>query len=80
LTPEDIIALRDFAQQRRGNLNGYNIAAGGNPRRPDWDDECDYIRSLAAVGITRWTEYIPPQAGNLETVQGFIKRSPLRID
>jgi hypothetical protein len=71
--------LRDFVQQERGSLQGYDIAVGGSERRPDWEEEREHIRSLAEAGITWWTEYVPPDSGDLETVRGFIKRGPLFI-
>ena len=80
LTPDDIRALRDFIQEHRGSLQGYDIATGGSARRPDWEEEREHIRSLAEAGITWWTEYIPPDSGDSETVRGFIKRGPLFID
>ncbi len=80
LTPDDICILRDFVQQQRGTLIGYDIAVGGSPRRADWEQERDYIRSLAEAGATWWTEYIPPASGDLETLHALIKRGPLRID
>lgn len=79
LMPDDIRALRDFVQEQRGSLEGYDIAVGGSPRRPDWEQEREYIRSLVEAGITWWTEYIPPNSGDLETVRGLIKRGPLFI-
>jgi hypothetical protein len=79
LAPDDIRALRDFIQEERGSLEGYDIAVGGSARRADWEEERDYIRSLAEVGITWWTEYMPPDSGDLETVQAFIKRGPLFV-
>ena len=79
LTPDDIRALQDFVQQKRGSLQGYDIAVGGSARRADWEQEREYIRSLAEAGITWWTEYIPPESGDLETVRGFIERGPLFI-
>jgi len=79
LMPDDIRALRDFVQEQRGSLEGYDIVVGGSPRRPDWEQEREYIRSLAEAGITWWTEYIPPDSGDLETVRSFVKRGPLFI-
>ena len=78
--PDDIRALRDFVQEQRGSLEGYDIAVGVSPRRKDWEGEREYIRSLAEAGITWWTEYIPPDSGDLETVHGFIKRDPLFVN
>jgi len=79
LTPGDIRQFRDFLQQERGSLSGYDIAVGGSARRPDWEEEREYIRSLAEAGITWWTEYIPPDSGDLEAARGFVKRGPLFI-
>ena len=75
--PDDIRALRDFVQRQRSSLEGYDIAVGGSVRRTDWEQEREYIKSLAEAGITWWTEYIPPDSGDLETVRGLIKRGPL---
>jgi alkanesulfonate monooxygenase SsuD/methylene tetrahydromethanopterin reductase-like flavin-dependent oxidoreductase (luciferase family) len=80
LTSDDIRALRDFVRDKRGSLEGYDIATGGSVRRPDWEAEREHIRSLAEAGITWWTEYMPPESGDLKTVQRFIKRGPLFID
>lgn len=79
LTPEEIRTFRDFVQQKRGSLEGYDIAVGGSARSPDWEEEREYIRSLAEAGITWWTEYIPPDSGDVETVKVLIKRGPLFI-
>jgi alkanesulfonate monooxygenase SsuD/methylene tetrahydromethanopterin reductase-like flavin-dependent oxidoreductase (luciferase family) len=79
LMPEDIRTLRNFVQGRRGSLQRYDIVVGGSPRREDWEEEREYIKSLFEAGITWWTEYIPPDAGDLETVRGLIKRRPLFI-
>ena len=80
MSPDDIGDLRDFVQQRRGSLDGYDIMVGGSPRREDWEEERAYIRSLAQAGATWWNEYIPPGAGDLESVREQIARGPLRID
>ena len=80
LTTEVIRTLRDFVQEQRGSLAGYDISVGGSARRPDWEEERQRIRSLAEAGITWWTEYIPPDSGDVETIQGLIKRGPLFID
>jgi alkanesulfonate monooxygenase SsuD/methylene tetrahydromethanopterin reductase-like flavin-dependent oxidoreductase (luciferase family) len=79
LMPEDIHRLREVIQGQRGSLAGYDIAVGGSPRRSDWEEEREYIRSLADAGVTWWTEYIPPDSGEVETVRGLIKRGPLFI-
>ena len=77
LMPEDIYTLRDLVQAQRGSLEGYDIAVGGSPRRPDWEEEREYIRALAVAGVTWWTEYLPPDSGDLEAVRRLIKRGPL---
>ena len=79
LMPEDISKLRDFVRGQRGSLDGYDIVVGGSARRIDWEEEREYIRSLAKAGITWWTEYIPPDSGDLETVWSLIERGPLFI-
>jgi alkanesulfonate monooxygenase SsuD/methylene tetrahydromethanopterin reductase-like flavin-dependent oxidoreductase (luciferase family) len=80
LTPDDIRTLRDFIQKERGSLDGYDIVCGGSARRTDWKKERQRIRSLAEAGITWWTEYIPPDSGDLQTVKRMIKRGPLFIE
>ncbi len=80
MTPDDVRALKAVAQRQRGSLAGYDIAVGGSRRRPDWDEERAYIRSLAEAGATWWSEYISPDVGDLETVRACIQRGPLRID
>lgn len=80
ITPEDIRVLREFIRGQRGSLQAYDIAVGGSVRREDWEEEREYIRSLAKAGVTWWTEYIPPDSGDFEAVQGLIKRGPLFIN
>jgi alkanesulfonate monooxygenase SsuD/methylene tetrahydromethanopterin reductase-like flavin-dependent oxidoreductase (luciferase family) len=79
LMPEDIYTLRDLVQAQRGSLESYDIAVGGSPRRPDWEEEREHIRALAVAGVTWWTEYLPPDSGDLEAVRRLIKRGPLFI-
>jgi alkanesulfonate monooxygenase SsuD/methylene tetrahydromethanopterin reductase-like flavin-dependent oxidoreductase (luciferase family) len=80
MSADDIRTLRAFILEQRGTLDGYDIAVGGSPRRSDWEAERDLIHSLADAGATWWTEYIPPDSGDLETVRSLIKRGPLQID
>jgi len=80
LMPEDIRTLREFIQKHRDDMDGYDIAVGGSPRRPDWEEEREYIRSLAEAGATWWMEYIPPDSGDIYIVHNIIKRGPLQID
>jgi alkanesulfonate monooxygenase SsuD/methylene tetrahydromethanopterin reductase-like flavin-dependent oxidoreductase (luciferase family) len=79
MTPDDIRTLCDLVQGQRGSLVGYDIRVGGSPGHSDREEEREYIRSLAEVGVTWWTEYIPPDSGDVETVRGLIKRGPLFI-
>lgn len=79
LMPDDIRTLRDFVLRERGSLQGYDIAVGGSARDSNWEEESERIRSLAEAGVTWWTEYIPPDSGDLETVRGLIKRGPLFV-
>jgi alkanesulfonate monooxygenase SsuD/methylene tetrahydromethanopterin reductase-like flavin-dependent oxidoreductase (luciferase family) len=79
LTLEDMHTLRELVQRQRGSLAGYDIAVGGSPRRLDGEEEREHIRSLAEAGVTWWTEYIPPDSGDVETVRGLIRRGPLFI-
>ena len=80
MTPKDIHDLSVIVQDQRGTLAGYDIAVGGSPRRENWEQERQYIRSLADAGATWWVEYFPPELGDLETVRLNIERGPLRID
>ena len=52
MAPEDIQALKRRVESRRGLLEGYDIAVGGSPRRPDWDEERRDIHALAEAGAT----------------------------
>jgi alkanesulfonate monooxygenase SsuD/methylene tetrahydromethanopterin reductase-like flavin-dependent oxidoreductase (luciferase family) len=80
LTPDDLRTLRGLVLEQRGSLQGYDIAVGGSSRRPDSEQEREYIRSMAEAGATWWVEYIPPASGDLETVRAMIRSGPLRID
>ena len=80
LMADDIRALRDLVERQRGSLVGYDIKVGGSARHSGWEEERERIRSLAEAGATWWTEYIPPDSGDLETVRDMIKRGPLFIN
>ena len=80
MSADDIRTLRAFVLEHRGTLDGYDIAVGGTPRGSDWGAERDHILSVASAGATWWTEYIPPDSADLETIRSLIKRGPLRID
>jgi alkanesulfonate monooxygenase SsuD/methylene tetrahydromethanopterin reductase-like flavin-dependent oxidoreductase (luciferase family) len=77
MTPEDVRSLRAQVASQRDPAAPYDIAIGGRTRNPNWEQERDYIRSIAA-GATWWMEAIEP--GELEGVRALIARGPLRID
>jgi alkanesulfonate monooxygenase SsuD/methylene tetrahydromethanopterin reductase-like flavin-dependent oxidoreductase (luciferase family) len=78
MTPDDIRELRAFVEARRSANVPFDIVVGGRERGADWDQERDYIRSLAEAGATWSGEHLPPN--NLETLRAAIERGPLRID
>jgi len=80
MEPDDVRALRALVEQRRGSRDGYDIAIGGTQRGADLDKERAYIGSLAEAGMTWWFEYLPPDAGDLDTVRAAIAGGPLRVD
>ncbi|MGH2536301.1 MAG: LLM class flavin-dependent oxidoreductase [Candidatus Promineifilaceae bacterium] len=80
MTPDDVRALRAAVLEARGTLAGYEIAIGGSQRRPDWEEERAYIRSLAAAGATWWVEYVPPDTGDLAAARAAVARGPLRAE
>jgi hypothetical protein len=49
-------------------------------RRPDGDQERAHLRAMADAGATWWVEFLEPPDLDLETVQTYIRRGPLRID
>jgi hypothetical protein len=51
---------------------------GGTERGSDWERERELIASLAGVGATWWTEWVPPL--ELGEMRARIARGPLRID
>ena len=78
MLPEDVRALKAFVASQRGASSAYDISVGGSKRREDWDEEREYIQSLAQAGATWWVEYVPPD--DLDKMQASIARGPLRID
>lgn len=78
MEPEDVKELKAFIEGLRGSGVSYDIAVGGSSRRKDWEEERDYIRSLAEAGMTWWMEYIPPD--DIEVMRASVMRSPLRVD
>jgi alkanesulfonate monooxygenase SsuD/methylene tetrahydromethanopterin reductase-like flavin-dependent oxidoreductase (luciferase family) len=78
MTPEDVRSLRAHVASQRDPAAPYDIAIGGRTRNPDWEQERDHIRSIAAAGATWWMEAIEP--GDLDEVRTLIAGGPLRID
>jgi hypothetical protein len=78
MMPEDVRALKEFVMQNRTESGEYDIAVGGSMRRADWEEEREYISSLAEAGATWWVEYIPPDEEDF--MRKCIARGPLRID
>jgi alkanesulfonate monooxygenase SsuD/methylene tetrahydromethanopterin reductase-like flavin-dependent oxidoreductase (luciferase family) len=71
LTAEAAADLR-----RRAGGRAFTIAAGGQPRREDWDEEREQIGALAAAGADWWVEWLPPAAR--ESLRDAVARGPLR--
>ena len=78
MDPEDVKNLRAFVESLRGSGVTYDIVVGGSSRRADWEEEREYIRSLAEAGMTWWIEYVPPD--DIEAMEACVLRSPLRVD
>ena len=78
MDPEDVKNLRAFVESLRGSGVTYDIVVGGSSRRADWEEEREYIRSLAEAGMTWWIEYVPPD--DIEAMRACVLRSPLRVD
>jgi alkanesulfonate monooxygenase SsuD/methylene tetrahydromethanopterin reductase-like flavin-dependent oxidoreductase (luciferase family) len=73
MPPEDVAELRRLAGERP-----FDISVGGRRRRPNWDEERDHIREVAAAGATWWSEYVPP--ASRATMRAAVARGPLRVD
>jgi alkanesulfonate monooxygenase SsuD/methylene tetrahydromethanopterin reductase-like flavin-dependent oxidoreductase (luciferase family) len=70
LSVEDVTDLRQRAGDRP-----FDICVGGRERR---EGDQEWLASIAAAGMTWWTEYIP--AAGRDTMRAAIQRGPLRID
>ncbi len=77
-SPADVAALKAFIDGHRSASTSYDIVLGGKQRSDDWEQEKALIRSLAEVGATWWTEWIPP--ADAEVMRACVKRGPLRIE
>ena len=77
LPPDDIRALKRFADSQRGPGRPFDIIVGGRKRTDDWELERDQIRQVAAAGATWWIEWIPP--ADPAEMRGAIQSGPLRI-
>jgi alkanesulfonate monooxygenase SsuD/methylene tetrahydromethanopterin reductase-like flavin-dependent oxidoreductase (luciferase family) len=80
MQPEDVRAVRELVIAHRGTANGYDISVGGAPRWADENKQRSYMQSVAAEGVTWWHEYVPPNAGDFETLHRMIERGPLRME
>jgi alkanesulfonate monooxygenase SsuD/methylene tetrahydromethanopterin reductase-like flavin-dependent oxidoreductase (luciferase family) len=67
-------AARDL--RARAGARPFTIAAGGQPRRDDWDDEREQIGALADAGADWWVEWVPP--GERGEMHAAVRRGPLR--
>jgi alkanesulfonate monooxygenase SsuD/methylene tetrahydromethanopterin reductase-like flavin-dependent oxidoreductase (luciferase family) len=76
MSPEDVRSLRALVESRRGGAVSYDIAVGGRQRGPDWEQERNWIQSVAAAGATWWTEWLPP--AELDVMRANVQRGPLR--
>jgi alkanesulfonate monooxygenase SsuD/methylene tetrahydromethanopterin reductase-like flavin-dependent oxidoreductase (luciferase family) len=79
MTPSEVMALRAFVDSHRSTAGPFDIAIGGRARGDDWERERAQIFSLSEAGATWWIEYLPPETGGIEDIQGCIERGPLRI-
>jgi hypothetical protein len=80
LGPEDVRAMKAFVESQRGVTTPFDLVFGGRMRRPDGDQERAHLRAMADAGATWWVEFLEPPDLDLETVQTYIRRGPLRID
>jgi alkanesulfonate monooxygenase SsuD/methylene tetrahydromethanopterin reductase-like flavin-dependent oxidoreductase (luciferase family) len=76
MTPSDVQALRTTVERQRATAVPFDIVVGGRQRRDDWEQDRALIRSLAEVGATWWSEWVP--AADLSTMRAAIARGPLR--
>jgi alkanesulfonate monooxygenase SsuD/methylene tetrahydromethanopterin reductase-like flavin-dependent oxidoreductase (luciferase family) len=80
MQPEDIRSLRQRVIDGRGSADGYDITVGGGARWEDEKEQCAYMESVGAEGVTWWHEYLSPETGDFEVQREMIARGPLRID
>lgn len=78
MTPTDVIELRAYIEGVRPGSAPYDIVVCGGKRQDNWEQEREYIGSVAEAGATWWMEWIPPAP--IEIMHGCIERGPLRID
>jgi alkanesulfonate monooxygenase SsuD/methylene tetrahydromethanopterin reductase-like flavin-dependent oxidoreductase (luciferase family) len=80
MTPDDVRSLRAFVESRRTSgtdASPFAIVVGGRQRSSDPEQDRALIRSLAEVGATWWSEWVP--AADLPTMRAAIARGPLRV-
>jgi len=76
LTPDDVRSLAERIEQRRGTLEGFDIAVGGLARGEDREGE-SRLPELAEAGVTWWQEAV--YAADYATMRAAIERGPARI-
>jgi alkanesulfonate monooxygenase SsuD/methylene tetrahydromethanopterin reductase-like flavin-dependent oxidoreductase (luciferase family) len=73
LTPEDVAAIREQAGPRP-----YDVAVATPRRSDDWEEDREWLRTVAAAGATWHDEWVPPR--DRETMRAAVDRGPLRIE
>lgn len=76
LTPDEVRSLAERIKQRRGTLEGFDIAVGGLARGEDPEGE-SRLPELAEAGATWWQEAV--YAADYATMRASIERGPVRI-
>ncbi|HLI50759.1 MAG TPA: LLM class flavin-dependent oxidoreductase [Thermomicrobiaceae bacterium] len=77
-TPEDVERFRaEIAEARGGEIDSFDVALGGNKRRPDVGEERAFRSALAEAGMTWYVEYAP---GTIDEMRSVIRQGPVRID
>jgi alkanesulfonate monooxygenase SsuD/methylene tetrahydromethanopterin reductase-like flavin-dependent oxidoreductase (luciferase family) len=67
----------DVADLRARGGDAFTIAVGARPRKEDWDEDRDHIRSVRDAGADWWLEFVPP--AEREAMRAAIGRGPLRV-
>ena len=75
---EGDMTAADVADLRARGGTRFTIAVGGRPRKDDWDEDREHIRSVRSAGADWWVEWVPPE--DRETMRAAVERGPLRVD